>query len=111
MRAVCSATPFSSYPNTSQNLSVGAARPAAVEAQLMAKESERLAAVMKAEKAETSAVAAQNELLEVTKRWVTLSYPVTALACFHWHASHLAANRYRFNLHMVSANLHSTGFR
>lgn len=42
---------------------------AAVDAQLVAKESERLGAVMRAEKAETSAVAAQNELLEVTKRW------------------------------------------
>lgn len=42
---------------------------AAVESQLMAKESESLAAAMRAERAETSAVAAQNELLEVTKRY------------------------------------------
>jgi hypothetical protein len=41
---------------------------AAVDAQLMVKESERLSAVMRAERAETSAVAAQNELLDVTKR-------------------------------------------
>jgi len=40
----------------------------AVEMQLVAKESERLAAVMRAEKAEAGAVASHNELLEVTKR-------------------------------------------
>lgn len=39
-----------------------------VEAQLLSKESERLAAVMRVERAEASAVAAQNELLDVTKR-------------------------------------------
>lgn len=39
-----------------------------VEAQLMSKESERLAAVMRVGRAEASAVAAQNELLDVTKR-------------------------------------------
>lgn len=46
---------------------------AAVDAQLMGKESERLSAAMRAEKAETSAVAAQNELLEVTKRCANIS--------------------------------------
>lgn len=34
----------------------------------MAREADRLAALMRAEKAETSAVAAQNELLDITKR-------------------------------------------
>jgi hypothetical protein len=41
---------------------------ATVDARRMAKESERLSAAMRAERAETSAVAAQNELLDVTKR-------------------------------------------
>jgi hypothetical protein len=41
---------------------------AAVESRVSSKESERLAAVMRAERAEAAATAAQNELLDVTKR-------------------------------------------
>jgi hypothetical protein len=40
----------------------------AVESRVSSKESERLAAVMRAERAEAAATAAQNELLDVTKR-------------------------------------------
>jgi hypothetical protein len=46
------------------------ALPAAVESCLSSKESDRLSAVMRAEKAEAAATAAQNELLDVTKRCV-----------------------------------------
>ncbi|WIA17494.1 hypothetical protein OEZ85_014332 [Tetradesmus obliquus] len=45
------------------------ANAAEFEARLSSKESERLAAAMRAERAEAAATAAQNELLDVTKRY------------------------------------------